>query len=241
MWSRQARFVIRQHGTLVGKPVGKPRLVGRTTRGEKVYEQAVQLTQAGRERTVRRITVHLAQPTRDGDTPRHVLTNLTERAASAVQVAELYQERWTIEIVFPELTMALRCEVNTPGDPKAALFVFSVALMLENTLAMLMGSLRAVPGDEAVEELSTDALSYELQGTSEGMMVAIPPEEWVPFGSMSLSAFVKELKSLAQRVDVVRYRKHRRGPKKPRPARGQYHNGGHASTAKILALRNAEK
>ena len=72
------------------------------------------------------------------------------------------------------------------------------------------------------------------------MMVAIPPAEWVPWGTKSLSAFVKELKSLAKRVDVVRDRKSRRGPKQPQPARGQYHHGGHASTAKILALRNAE-
>ena len=105
---------------------------------------------------------------------------------------------------------------------------------------MLLGSLRAVPGDEAVEEPSTAALSYELQGTYEGMMVAIPPEEWAPFGTMPLPAFVKELKSLAKRVDVVRYRKHRRGPKRPLPARGQYHNKGHASTAKNLVLQNAE-
>lgn len=241
LWIRQARFVIRQHGTLIGKPVGIPRLVGQTARGEKVYEQAVKLTYEGGERTVRRITVHLNQPTRDGDTELHILTNLTEREASAMKVAELYQGRWTIEVVFHELTMTLRCEVNTLGYPKAALFVFCVALMLENTLAMLMGSLRAVHGDEAVEELSTDALSYELQGTYEGMMVAIPPEEWMTFGEMTLSAFVKVLTTLARQVDVVRYRKHRRGPKKPLPPRGQYHNGGHASTAKILAMRNARK
>ncbi len=98
-------------------------------------------------------------PTRDGDTELHILTNLREREASAVKVAELYHPRWIIEVVFHELTMALRCEVNTLGDPKAALFVFSVALVLENTLAMLNGSLRAVPGDEAVDELSTDALA----------------------------------------------------------------------------------
>ena len=106
---------------------------------------------------------------------------------------------------------------------------------------MLLGSLRSVHGDEAVEELSTDALSCELQGTYAGLMVAIPPEEWVPLGTQSLSEFVKTMRSLAQRVDVVRYRKHRRSPQKPPPKRGQYHNGGHASTAKILALRNAEK
>lgn len=241
LWSRKARFVIRQHGTLVGKPVGKPRLVGQTARNEKVYEQAVVLTHEGHEHTVRRITVHLNTPTRDGDTELHIFTNLTEREASAGKVAELYQRRWTIEVVFHELTMVLRCEVDTLGYPKAALFLFSVALLLENTLAMLTGSLRAVHGDEAVAELSGDALAYELQTTYEGMMVAIPPEHWRPFATMSLSEFVKHLKSLARHVDVIRYRKHRRGPKKPAPARGQYHNGGHTSTAKILALRNARK
>ena len=44
LWSRQARFVIRPHGNLVGQPVDQPRLVGQTPRGEKVDEQAVKLT-----------------------------------------------------------------------------------------------------------------------------------------------------------------------------------------------------
>ena len=85
-----------------------------------MFEQAVTLTHEGLERTVRRITVHLKQPTRDGDTQLHILTNLTKRQASAMKVAELYHGRWTIEVVFHELTMTLRCEVNTLGHPKAA-------------------------------------------------------------------------------------------------------------------------
>jgi hypothetical protein len=137
LWSRGARFVIRQHGQLVGKPVGQPRLVGKTVHGEKVYEQSVVLTHEGREQTVRRITIKLRTPTRDGDTELHILSNLTRREASAVKIGELYQKRWIIEAVFHELTMALQCEVNTLGYPKAALFAFCVALLLENTLSML--------------------------------------------------------------------------------------------------------
>ena len=238
--AKRARFVIRQHGTLVGKPQGKRKLVGKTIHGEKVYEQAVILTYEGRDRTVRRITVQLRTPTRDGDTELHILTNLTSTEASAVKVAELYQKRWTIEAVFHELTMALQCEVQTLGYPKAALFAFCVALLLENTLAMLKGSLRAVHGEEATAELSGNLLSYELQTTYEGMMVAIPPEEWVPLGTMSLTKFVSLLKSLAEHVDLARYCKHKRGPKKPRPPHEKYHNGGHASTAKFLALRQTK-
>lgn len=240
LWAKRARFVLRQHGALVGKPQGRPKLVGKTARGEKVYEQLVRLTYEGRERTVRRITIQLRTPTRDGDTELHLLTNLTEGEASAARVAELYQQRWTIEAVFHELTMALQCEVNTLGYPKAALFTFCVALLLENTLAMLKGSLRAVHGEQATAELSGNLLSYELQTTYEGMMVAIPAEHWIAFGTMSLAQFVQVLKSLAKRVDVSRYQKHKRGPKKPRPPHEKYHNGGHVSTFKILALRQTK-
>jgi hypothetical protein len=240
LWAKRARFVIRQHGSLVGKPQGQPKLAGKTRHGEKVYEQQVVLTYAGRERTVRRITVKLRTPTRDGDTELHILTNLTSREASAAKVAELYQKRWTIEGVFHELTTALQCEVNTLGYPKAALFAFCVALLLENTLAMLKGSLAAVHGEEDTAELSGNLLSYELETTYEGMMVAIPPEEWIPFGTMSLTKFINVLKMLAKQVDVTRYRKHKRGPKKPPPPHEKYHNGGHVSTAKILALRHTE-
>jgi IS4 transposase len=238
LWEKRSRFVLRQHGTLVGKPQGQPKLAGKTSRGEKVYEQLVLLTFGGRERTVRRITVQLKTPTRDGDTELHIFTNLTPAEASAVEVADLYQKRWTIETVFHELTMALQCEVETLGYPKAALFTFCVALLLENTFAMLKGSLRAVHGDEVAAELSGNLLSYELQTTYEGMMVAIPDEHWLAFGTMSLTQFVNFLRSTAKRVEISRYRKSQRGPKKPRPPHEKYHNGGHVSTAKILKLRH---
>jgi IS4 transposase len=240
LWSKQARFVIRQHGSLVGKPVGQRKLVGKTARGEKVYEQLVVLTYAGRERTVRRVTIQLKTPTRDGDTELHIFTNLTVGEAKGVRVADLYQKRWTIEVVFHELTMALQCEVNTLGYPKAALFAFCVAVLLENTLAMLKGSLRAAHGEEATADLSGNLLSYELQTTYEGMMVAIPTAHWTPFATMTLKEFVDTLKSLAKRVDITRYRKHKRGPKKPLTPRSKRRNGGHVSTAKILALRKTE-
>ena len=154
IWERGARFVVRQHGSLVGKTQGNSRAVGTTARGEQVTEQTLTLTHAGRERTVRRITVHLLKPTRDGSRELHILTTLTERQATGVKVAELYQQRWTIENIVHEMTTCLQCEINTLGYPRAALYVFAVAALLENTLAMLKGSLRAAHGDEAVDALA---------------------------------------------------------------------------------------
>ena len=46
-------------------------------------------------------------------------------------------QRWTLEQAFNELTTHLRCELNTLGYPKAALFAFCVALMAYSVLAVV--------------------------------------------------------------------------------------------------------
>ena len=68
-------------------------------------------------------------PTRDGDSAMHILTNLPADQVSGVVVAECYKLRWTIDTLFAEVTATLACEVNTLCYPKAALFVFSLALL----------------------------------------------------------------------------------------------------------------
>jgi len=235
----RARFVIRQHGQLQGIPAGKKRRAGTTKKGERVYEELITIAYKGRTRTIRRITVELATPTRDGDREIHIFTNLTPREASAVKVAELYGKRWTIEVVFLELQTALCCEVNTLGYPRAALFTFCVALLLQNTISMLMGSLRAVHGRQTVDEqISGVLLSQELQKTYDGMMVQIPSQHWRIFSEMSLAQFARELKRMAEHLDPERYRKSRRGPKKPpTKKKKRYRNGGHVATLDILMLR----
>ena len=80
---------------------------------------------------------------------------------------------------------------------------------------MLLGSLRAAHGDEAVEELSGDSLAYELRNTYEGLMVATEPEHWTVFSEMSLTEFAQTLLKLAKTLDLTRDRKRRRGPKRP--------------------------
>ena len=69
------------------------------------------------------------------------------------------------------------------------------------------------------------------------MLVAIDPEHWHTFSEMTLSQFAKTLLTLAKTVDLTRYQKSLRGPKKPAPKRTAYHHGGHASTHWILSKR----
>lgn len=234
---RQARFVIRQHGQLVGIPQGKRRFAGQTDKTEPVWEQSVTISHQGQTLTIRRITVELKEPTRDGDQELQIFTNLTPREASAVKVAELYARRWTIEVVFLEMQTALCCEVETLGYPRAALFAFCVALLLQNTFSMLHGSLRCVHGQQKVdEEVSGVLLSQELRKTYDGMMVQIPQVHWEELGLISLKQFAKLLKSWVMQMDLDRYRKTPRGPKTTQPKRKPRSKGGRVSTAVILGL-----
>jgi len=152
---RGAFFVIRQHAsTLTGHLQGPRRYVGQDERGRALYEQALSLIEADTEATlvVRRITLQLLTPTRQGETELHILTNLPPEDADAGQVAALYADRWTIEAAFQHLTLDLHCEVDTLGYPRAALFGFCVALVAYNVVALVKGALRAVHGTEYVAE-----------------------------------------------------------------------------------------
>lgn len=111
----------------------------------------------------------------------HILTNLPADQVSGVVVAECYRRRWTIENLFAEVTATLACEVNTLCYPKAALFVFSLALLASNAVAVVKASLRAVHGEKEADKLSGYYLALEIKQVHEGMMIALPAENsWCP-------------------------------------------------------------
>ena len=236
--ARGGCFVIRQHGQLKGTVIGARKLKGAIDTG-KVYEQKIGLVNAqGATLTLRRITVALHEPTRDGDTAIHVLSNVPRQKASAHKLAESDGKRWTIETMFQELTETLTCEVNTLGYPKAALFGFCLALMAYNAVAVMKAALRAVHGCEKVlQDISAYYLALEISQTYDGMMVAIPSPHWSIFRSMNAQQLADVLQDLAAHVNLRRYKKHPRGPKKQPTQRTAYKNGGHVSTAKILTKK----
>jgi hypothetical protein len=228
-----AYFIIRQHGNVQGKLKGKRRFVGEGPTG-KIYEQEIELTFADEVRTFRRIAIELLEPTRDGDHVMHLLTNLARDEASGAVVATMYRRRWTIETLFAEVTETLACEIDTLCYPKAALFVFSLALLAANAVAVVKASLRAAHGAEKADQLSAYYLALEIKQVHEGMMIALPAENWHMFRSMKSRQFAVVLKKIAAQVDLARYQKSRRGPKKPPPKRTKYRNGSHISTHKVL-------
>jgi hypothetical protein len=232
-------FLIRQHAsTLHWEFVGKRRACGRIATG-KVFEQTIRATnEAGEILILRRITVVLDVPTRDGDTELHLLTNVPCKGARARVIADLYRRRWTIETAFQELEATLQSEINTLGYPKAALFAFCVALVAYNVQSTIKAALRSVHGEEKVEqEVSGYYVADEIQMTRRGMMIAIPEDEWVVFHDLSPVELADVLVSLARSVSLPKLRKHPRGPKKPMPEKESGAQIKHVATAKLLKAR----
>jgi IS4 transposase len=236
---RDAFFVVRQHAsTLHWEFVGKRRARGRIDSGA-VFEQKIRATNdAGEILFLRRITVVLDQPTRDGDAELHLLTNVPAKDAHARKIADLYRRRWTIETAFHELEATLNGEINTLGYPKAALFAFCVALVAYNVLSTLKAALRSVHGEEVVaDEISGYYVANEIKRMHDGMMIAIPEEEWVVFHELAPVELAGVLVELAKAVQLPKYQKHPRGPKKPKPRKQSGAKIKHVSTARILEAR----
>ncbi len=234
-----AAFVIRQHGRLKGELVGKRRRLGRIDTGV-VYEQRLRIGKTKEDPgwIVRRITVELDEPTRDGDTQIHLLSNVPRTAATGGVLAELYRRRWAIEHAFYVLTTTLTSEVKSLGHPLAALFLFCLAMVGYNCSRVLAACLSAAHGEEAAEELSDYSLSHEIAYSADGVLAVFTEDEWnalVPHDPSGQASFLVEV---AKHVDLKRHRKSRRGPKKKAPKRTGFQNGGHIATARILANRS---
>jgi IS4 transposase len=238
---RHAFFVIRQHAsTLSWELHGRQRRVGVDKGGRWIYEQAVCLRdqETGETLIARRITIKLLRPTKQGETEIHILTNLPADDADALKVADLYADRWTIENAFWHLSEELQSEIETLGYPKAALFGFCVALLAYNVVSLVKGTIRAVWGEEFVnEELSMYYLTLEVAQVTSGMMIAIGTQPWKIFGKMTTAEFADTMQDLAGQMDLRKYTKHKRGPKKKPPKKISGKQQHHLSTARILALR----
>ena len=191
---------------------------------------------AGEILFLRRVTVVLDKPTRDGDAEIHLLTNVPAKDAHGEVGRRFVPRRWTIETAFQELEATLNGEINTLGYPKAALFAFCVALVAYNVLSTVKAALRSVHGEEVVaEEVSGYYVADEIQMTHGGMMIAIPEDEWVVFHDLTPEEMAAVLVGLAA-TWLAPYQS-TRGPKKPKPEKQSGAKIKHVATAKILKAR----
>ena len=234
---REAAFVIRHHENVIGKVGGQRRWVGDTETG-RVYERTMTLSPYdGKTLQLRRIEVDLYQPTRDQETTITILTNLPADIADAVLIAEIYLRRWKIETAFQVLTTTLRCEVKPLCYPRAALFAFATAILAYNAITVLETAIRAEHGKAEADELSKYYVALEISSTSDGLMVVFEDSDFDAYRTMPIDEFCRALRDVAQHIDIDRYRKNVRGPKKPVKKKRKDKRKVHVSVAKVLSLR----
>ncbi len=236
---RGGSVLVREHKGLPWKALNGLYRVGRIDTGV-VFEQDVEIEEGGRQLRLRRLVIRLDEPTRDGETEVVLLSNVRRR--SALKLARLYLERWTIENVFNVLTTTLKCEQSSLGYPKAALFTFCVTLVAYNILATVKAALRSVHGSDKVEqEVSLIKVTEHVCRNYEGMMAGLPPAEWSPFRDLGPKQMAACLRELAAKVDLGKFRKAPTKPKKRKKALAFDPSKPHISTARLLAARRGRK
>jgi len=230
--------LIRAHKGLCFTPLEAMREVGQTDTGA-IAEQWVRLGPATATEglRLRRIRVRLDHPTRNGDDTLYLFSTVPVEVADAPALATLYRERWTLEKAFLHLTVELRCEIDTLAYPAAALFGLACAVVAFNGLGVVKAALRAAHGLEAAESVSGYYVAIELGNVTESLDALLDTQDWAVFQTVPLTIFAQWLQQQATRVNLRRYRKSRRGPKKTPPKRVHDSKQPHVSIARLLAQR----
>ncbi|WP_182871486.1 transposase, partial [Rhodopirellula sp. JC639] len=241
-FAKQSFFIIRQHGACPSwrEIAGEKRFsAGKDSDGQKVYEQRIEVQLPdGSWKMVRRITVKLSTPARDGDKELHLLTNLPTRVRAG-RISTAYRRRWTIENCFGHLSRALNAEIRALCYPQAAGLCFSLALLLFNVMScvrMLLLKHGQYSKRYEISDVSYYYIADEISRSQFVMDELVASRQWKVFASMSLAEFTRFLRSTAAHASLARYRKHVRGPTKPKPKR-RFTGSRHVSTQKILEAR----
>lgn len=235
-------FLIREHKKLPWTALEPPAPVGVNENGA-FWEHRVRINAAdGSSIIARRIIVELPQDTRDGDRKLVLLTTLPVECGDAMFIAQTYRARWTIETFFKMLTTTLRCEVNAMGYPKAALFVFAVALISANVFAAIRAAICSVHGAAAEAKVSTYYLAGDVP-RCRTLVDGFGAEIVAPYARMSLAELLIVLQNCARHIKLSRYPKTPVKPKRPRQKKRPTAppDQPHVSTAKILAAAKKKK
>ncbi len=166
-------------------------------------------------------------------------TTLENQAAGASRVASTYQRClvWDIEGMFQRLESVLHSEIRSLGHPRAALLGFAVAVLAYNVLNLLQRCVeKAYQEQKPPLKVSSYHLALHIRSGYEGMLIALPPEQWRSYDG-DPTALARRLLQLARNIDPRQVATSKRGPKIAAPK--EYVDGAvaraHVSTARVLA------
>ncbi|MCK5871844.1 MAG: transposase [Methylococcales bacterium] len=236
---KKAAFVIREHASMPTEELNEETFIGNCETGA-IYEQQVRLKSPENETYLaRRIIVKLNKKTRNDDNEIRILTTLSSKKSDALKIAEIYEKRWGIETAFQRLEGHFHSEINSLGYPKAALFGFCVALVAFNLYAVVMAAIRAANPEIIIkDQVSEYYIASEITAVYEGMVIAVDNNDWEFFRRVNRAQMAVILIYLAEQVNLKKFKKNKRGEKKPKPKIKCDKNEPHVSTLKMILKSN---
>ena len=114
-----------------------------------------------------------------------------------------------------------------------------MTLVAYHVLATVKAALRSVHGSTKVEEeVSLPLVTEHVRRNYEGMMVGLPPEEWLQFRGLSAVDMARYLRHWAAGVCLAKVLKSKSKPRKKAKTKPAHDPGNpHVSTARLLAAR----
>ena len=230
--SKGAHVLFRQHGGLPFRETSAWGPATTTPDGQQIREQCIEIE----GRRYRRIRVHLVHPTRDGDRHIDLITDVAQ-TVDAVTLAALYRKRWKLETAFQHLEAHLESEIETLAYPRAALFGFCLALVAYNVFSVALSALDCVHEEPVSDTISTYYVGHEIAATFLATLLLTTTEDWHFLAPYSSAEFAQWLLDVALQVNIEKYKKHSRGPKKPRQKIPYNPKQPHVSTYQLIQKR----
>jgi hypothetical protein len=183
-----------------------------------------------RRQYVRRITLE-----RPDDEAVILLTDLLDADQyPAVDLLEVYLQRWGIERVFQRITEVFHLRRLIGSTPQAGVFQAAFCLLLYNVLVVVRGYISAAQQREA-ETISLENLFYDVQRQMVALHEVVPAEQIIEaFGQRRVAGQLRrELEELLSGQWEERWQKagvsQRKGPAGPKV----YVKGGHTSVYRL--------
>ena len=214
--------------------VGRRSYVGRYETGH-VYEQWMRITDAdGTVAKIRRITIVLDEPTRDGDTDIDILTNLPARfrREGCRPLSPAMDDRKCIQRSGSKPGRRNRDARLSAGGVVRILCLVRSAY---NSLSVIQRCIATVHPEVADKHgISIYYLAAEVARCYGGLEIAVGDAYSTKcYGELSPRDMARELLRIARQAVPVCYRKHKRGPKKPPPKMNK-RKRNHIATARLL-------
>ena len=102
-------------------------------------------------------------------------------------------------------------------------------------LSVILAAFRAGQDPDRPHDVSIYYVCDEIAHTYRGLDLVLNEADWTnAFASLTTTQLARKLEQIARRIDLARYRKHKRGPRKPTPKMHKTKRN-HISTARVLA------